>query len=401
MNSAIAVHQGPSTGMVWAVLVRRRCGCTDTATGAGGREVMPVTALEGRVLPEVGINEHDADLLSGLHAGAVRKQDQCIRLRHGMELVGFLSLVVCAHAKLPHCRGRLAPGAGAAFRRSIGSGPAAVVARTTRRCNVRCPASMRRAGRTNSSKLTMADTGFPGRPNTGVPVSAEETERQRLGWPDGDLHPSHRAATELFQHHPHQVQVAHADAPTGDDGVACAGALRHGLQQGSFVVPDNAKVDAVPAFSPAHGQQGVSIGIADLARRQGSRSRKQLIPSREDADPWCWVHKDGVHALIGHDPQVGRSEHGAGGDEDITGGDVTTRSHGRIRLVEGCRRIVTCASPGADSVSSSMQTASAPGGMGAPVMMRAAWPGPTVDSRRMAGHDGPDHGEPDRCVDGV
>ena len=42
-----------------------------------------------------------------------------------------------------------------------------------------------------------------------------------------------------------------------------------------------------------------------------------------------------------------------------------------------------------------------PAGSGAPVMMRAAWPGPTVSSSGVAGHDGADHLQGDRCARGV
>ena len=59
------------------------------------------------------------------------------------------------------------------------------------------------------------------------------------------------------------------------------------------------------------------------------------------------------------------------------------------------RQITTARLASAGSVSSTMHTASAPGGSGAPVMMRTAWPGPTVRSRR-AGHDRADHPQADR-----
>ena len=50
------------------------------------------------------------------------------------------------------------------------------------------------------------------------------------------------------------------------------------------------------------------------------------------------------------------------------------------------------------SVSSTMITASAPGGMGAPVMMRIASPGPTGDAGRGAGGERGDDGELGRRV---
>jgi hypothetical protein len=51
-----------------------------------------------------------------------------------------------------------------------------------------------------------ADTGLPGRPNTGTgPV--EQSERERLGRLDGDLHPAHLG--DAAEHDLHVVEVPH------------------------------------------------------------------------------------------------------------------------------------------------------------------------------------------------
>ena len=56
-------------------------------------------------------------------------------------------------------------------------------ARTTGWSSERWPALAGPPGRTSSSKLTMADTGFPGRPKTGVPTP--RGLRRRTAWPVG------------------------------------------------------------------------------------------------------------------------------------------------------------------------------------------------------------------------
>ena len=82
------------------------------------------------------------------------------------------------------------------------------------------PTIRRSAGRASSSKLTSELTGLPGRPNTGTAGRrrGEQTERERLGRLDRDLHPAH--VGDPRQHRLHDVVVAHADAAAGDDGVA-------------------------------------------------------------------------------------------------------------------------------------------------------------------------------------
>ena len=103
---------------------------------------------------------------------------------------------------------------------------------TVNRSSTEWPAIRRTAGRTKSSKLTMAETGLPGRPKTGVAGRLEEAEGERLGRPDGDLHPAHGAPAPLAQHGLDHVGIADADPAAGEHGVApCTGAVEDGPQR--------------------------------------------------------------------------------------------------------------------------------------------------------------------------
>ena len=81
----------------------------------------------------------------------------------------------------------------------------------------RAPSSCATPAGRRARRTPCDDTGLPGSPNTGTPP--HRAERERLGRLDGDLHPRHVAA-DAVEDDLHVVEVAHAHAAAGEDGVA-------------------------------------------------------------------------------------------------------------------------------------------------------------------------------------
>ena len=285
---------------------RRRHGASDrTATGC--------LQYERRIGAQpIGIDEEDADLLSGVHAGAIGQEDQRIGLGHGMELMGLLA---AGGSDAPRCwifemgertqEVKLAVG-------SPGADRPRWWRRQSGRCRMRCPPRRRSAGRTNSSKLTMADTGFPGSPNTGVAESANTPNAngfaglmatciQRI-FPALNFSSTTRTRSRSPTLTPPLVMMAsQVDA-----------AERQQLAPGRTHRPHDPEVDAVPPFAADEGQQGVPVGVADLAGGERAGPREELVAGGEHADPRTGMDPHTERTLIGENTQMRGSEHGPG-----------------------------------------------------------------------------------------
>ena len=196
------------------------------------------------------------------------------------------------------------------------------------------------------------------------PESANTPKAKWLRRPDGDLHPSHSSRTQFLEDDPHQVEVADADTAAGQDGIAGRRGRGQRFHQGGLVVSDHAEVDAVPPLAAEEGQQGVTVGVADLAGGKRTAFRRKLVAGGQHADPWTGMRPHSEDALIGEHAQVGRSEHGSRRGDDVADGDIASGLADEVTGLQPTPDDDTCRPSGAVSVSSIMQTASAPEGTG-------------------------------------
>ena len=147
--------------------------------------------------------------------------------------------------------------------------------------------------------------------------------------------------------------------------MSCAGAMR----LGDAAVRDDDRAERE------------AVDVVDLARRQrAARARSTSLPVERIATRGLREHLDVGAADRGERADAARVEQIAGGDHAIAGGDVGAAPAdvlaGRGRREESDTR----PSP-ASRVSSTITTASAPSGSGAPVAISAHVPG--ADGRRV------------------
>ena len=154
-----------------------------------------------------------------------------------------------------------------------------------------------------------------------------------------------------------------------------------------------------PASKPARSSSASSIGpvrVTDLpgATRPTRRARRRSTARRLARGGWT-LHPADVDAR--EHAEVRGPEHGAGAEHEVAGLHVATGAAGRDRprVADCCTS--TPSSP-SRSVRSTMTMASAPSGIGAPVMMRIASPSPTGIVGAWPGGELPDHAEADRRV---
>ena len=215
----------------------------------------------------------------------------------------------------------------------------------------------------------------------GVAVrTGDRPERQRLGRLDRDLHPAHVA--DAVEHDLHEVEVAHAHAAAGDEGVAVADAVARGPPRWPPRRRGPGRGRPPRTRCSAQRQQGEPVRVADLA---GAERPSRRRPARRR---WRSPRRGagGRPRTLGDDrPWPARR----GGRRS-----APCRPRAPRRRLRGRRRPGGCGCPPArprarptvvavgesPSVSSTITTASAPGGIGAPVMMRTASPGPTGES---------------------
>ena len=151
---------------------------------------------------------------------------------------------------------------------------------------------------------------------------ADPAEGKRLGRADGHLHPVHGA--DPVQDHLDQVEVAHAHAAAGQHGVAAGRALREAPFDLGLVVGCDAEVHGREPVPAQQGHQGAPVGVADLAREQRPASFDQLIAGGEHADDGSRHHGHLFPAHTAQHADVAGTEHGAGGEDLLTGRHVLT-----------------------------------------------------------------------------
>ena len=182
-----------------------------------------------------------------------------------------------------------------------------------------------------------------------------------------------RSSTDLDE-----VEVAHAHAAAGDDGVAARRRPARSAADGGLVVAHEPEVDRLEA----------RLGDERQQHRAGCDSRiwpgcQRSAPSSTSSSPVDSTPTRGaahtatsVRPMLASTTEVSRADDGARGDSDRVAAAhvVAGRPHG----VAGGRGRCRCARRRSTaSVSSTITMASAPGGTGAPVMIRIASPGPT------------------------
>jgi hypothetical protein len=279
---------------------------------------------------------------------------------------------------------------------------ASATAETIDRCKTRCPPRRRSAGRTNSSKLTIAETGFPGSPKTGVAESPKTPKAsgfaglmatciQRI-FPAHSFSSTTRTRSRSPTLTPPLVMMAsQRDAAEDNDSTRADSSS-----------PTDPEVDALPPLAPEECQEGVTVGVADPAGGERARSGEQLVAGGEHADPRPAVHPHPEGALIGDDAQVGRTKCGSGYGDDVPDGHVAAGlADERTRLQRTSDHDVAAVGfrfglfDHADRVSSGRK-----GGAGHDAR-RLARPDGLLEE--VAGHDRADHRKTDgspRCVVG-
>ena len=212
------------------------------------------------------------------YAGAVGKEDQAHWLRtwHGAD--GIPGHRSCGRATMPVSSSVSGHAGGGACRRLCRCRSTSVVAETIGPVQ---DAMAAQAPQCRPDEQLEADHGrhrVPGKPEHRRAGVRQDAERERLRRPDGHLHPAHVPGAQFLQHDPHQVEVADAHASAGQDGIA--GRRRRGqhLDQCGLIVPHDPEVDAVPPFAADEGQQGVAVGVADLAGGSGPVPEKSSSP---------------------------------------------------------------------------------------------------------------------------
>ena len=124
----------------------------------------------------------------------------------------------------------------------------------------------------------MADTGLPGSPNTGVAESARTPNANGLAGrmatcihrivPALSFSSTTRTRSRSPTLTPPLVRMAsQVDAADGQH-----------LDERGFIVADDPEVDAVPPLAADEGQQGVAVGVADLAGGSGPVPVKSSSP---------------------------------------------------------------------------------------------------------------------------
>ena len=207
--------------------------------------------------------------------------------------------------------------------------------------------------------------------------AVEHPEREGLRRFDRDLHPSH--VGDVREDGLHHVVVAHADAAARDDGVALGGSLTEHCLQRRLIVGHDAEVDRGAAGLSDGADEHRLVALPDLAGPQRPSVGDQLVAGREHGDPGPGMDEDRSMVDARQHAEHRRAHDRAGGEQQIAADDVVAdvaegvaRPNGAIDADHAPSSI--------RSVSSTMTTASAPSGIGAPVMMRIASPRPTGTS---------------------
>ncbi len=239
----------------------------------------------------------------------------------------------------------------------------------------------RSAGRAKSSKLTCELTGFPGSPNSGTP--AQQPERERFRRLDRDLPPLQD--TEPVEDSLDDVEVADGDAAAGDHRVAGGQRVFHCAFDVRLVVARDAEVHRVGTGGFEHREQHRPVRVTDLTRRERNRAFAQLVTGGQHTDPRRGITETDSSPRLAITPRCA-------GPSAVPGSKTrwpATTSPPASRMWSPLSAGWCTKTPSSPSrnVRSTMTIASAPSGIGAPVMIRIASPGPTGASARAPPRD--------------
>jgi hypothetical protein len=175
---------------------------------------------------------------------------------------------------------------------------------------------LRSAGRTNCSKVIIADTGLPGSPKTSGPpsrtkrpaVAHEATEGQRVA--RLDLHsPEDEGAAELLEDAAHVVAIAHRHASGAHEHVGAEAGAKVALDLFRSV-PGDAEVDRLGAELAALGREGVGVRGDDAPAVDRLVGLDELVAGGQDGDARPLVNGHDAAAQGGEQAYVGRTDDG-------------------------------------------------------------------------------------------
>ena len=296
---------------------------------------------------------------------------RALAIGHGLQVVGVLPATV--H---PHCAAAVeraaGPGRSGSSRRAVRGGPSSArPGPPGGRASGDRP-SAADAGRTNSSKLTMAETGLPGRPKTGVPPAERPKANGFAGRMATCIHrmvPGHRFS---------RTTLTMSRSPTltpplvtrASQTFSARSKARPSATSSSPTTPRSTASQPSPIDE---SEEGMAVGVANLSREQRTRSRQQpRRPSRAHRSP------GGGTAAIAGMPRLANTPTWAGVTRCPARRPRLRRPRPRLHVEPTHPPVpawpITTTEPSSSSDEfSSMHTASAPAGSGAPVMIRAAF----------------------------
>ena len=314
--------------------------------------------------------------------GALGDDEQGVRIRHRAQLRGLLAAGRAAPGcRRPRCQTltrRNARRAGV-LRRSARS----ATARTRSRPSPPSPSMARMNGRTNSSNITSALTGLPGRPMTVVPPSSP-TASGLPGW----------TAMRQKSSAPWRSRTARTwswrptlHAARRDEQVRHAAAASRSARSIAAGVVADARQERAARRRPRCTAAASATPLASWIwpGPSGSPGADQLVAGRQDRDDRPPPHLDRRRCRATPAPRSSAAVSGAGQADLVAGPRVVGRG-AHVRARRSPRRDSTRRRR-PPSASSTGTTASAPGGIGAPVMIRTAVPGSTAGSDAIAGRD--------------
>ena len=323
------------------------------------------------------------DVVAGGDAVAVGQHGQGVGRGHGGELVQPWPPDRARRGSAPSSIGRPPPGRSGSCRRAGGRRSASATARTRGRSRSGWPIIERRAGRAKQLEAHQRRHRVAGQAEHRGAVDHAEGERLgRLMATCIQRMSPMRSSTDL-----HEVEVAHAH-PAADVTRASQAAApsADGRGEHGLVVGRPAEVDRLePGSRPPAASSIGRLESRIWPGASGAGAVDQLVAGGQHADPGPGdARRRPRRPTLASTPRWAGREHRARGDDHVARPRRRRRAGAR-----GCPRArpprtSTPSSPSGASVRSTITTASAPGGIGAPVMMRTASPGPTVAVGRRA-----------------
>ena len=206
-------------------------------------------------------------------------------------------------------------------------------------------------------------------------IAGQADDRRSVQQPHGDgTARLDRQAPEYqrsrrFDSRAHAIRFARGDAARGHDEVVPFGRRGEAPRNLDLIVGQNAEIADRTPLSAQQGEQRKTVGIVGLGGRQSLSRRHDLVPGRKYRNAQRASHGQSRLAESRGERDEARIEALAGFDREGALGDVfaTASRVGPERETSGQNP-----RPPSTCTSSCMKTVSAPGGIGAPVKIRAA-----------------------------